>query len=345
MNPLTIDGAQGEGGGQILRSALTLSLLRRQPFRIERIRAGRAHPGLMRQHLACVEAAARIGLARVDGAHVGSTALEFEPQGLVAGHHEIEIGSAGSTLLVLQTILLPLLAADGPSRVRIHGATHNPRAPSADFVAEGFLPLLRRMGANATLSVERPGFMPAGGGVIEAVVGPSSLVALPLEDRGALRDVRIEALVCGLPREIAERELGVVARRLRLRADQCHVVERPRSEATGNALHAILQYQHLRVVVQALGRRGLRAEQVAQGLCEDVRRYMLGDGAVDEHLADQLLLPLVFAGGGSFTTGRPSGHLESNARLIEAFGAARIAIAPAQGDPAKTWLVRVDAVR
>lgn len=341
MQSLTIDGAQG--GGQILRSALTLSLLRRQPFRIERIRAVRPNPGLMRQHLACVEAAARVGLAHVEGAHLGSTVLEFAPQGIAPGHHEIEIGSAGSTLLVLQTVLLPLLAADSPSRVRIHGATHNPMAPSADFVAGAFLPLLRRMGANATFAVERVGFLPAGGGVVEAALAPSRLVPLQVDERGAPRETRIEALVSGLPREIAERELAVVARRLRLRADQCHVVERPRGEATGNALHAILQFQHVRVVVQALGRRGLPAEQVAQHLCDDVRRYLRCAGAVDEHLADQLLLPLVFAGGGTFTTGRPSAHLESNARLIEAFGAARITIEPAEGDPAGRWIVRVDA--
>jgi RNA 3'-terminal phosphate cyclase (ATP) len=340
MNTFTIDGAQG--GGQILRSALTLSLLRRQPFRIERIRAARPNPGLMRQHLACVEAAARVGLAHVEGAHLGSTALEFAPQGIAPGHHEIEIGSAGSTLLVLQTILLPLLAADGESRVRIHGATHNPMAPTADFVEHAYLGLLRRMGAAAGLSLARVGFVPSGGGLIEATLSPSRLVPPVLDERGTLREVRIEALVSGLSRDIAQRELAVVARRLRLREAQLHVVERPRGEAIGNALHAILQFQHARVVVQALGRRGLTAERVAEGLCDDVRRFLASDAAVDEHLADQLLLPLVCAGGGRFSTGRPSAHLESNARLIESFGAARIRMEPRDGDPAKAWSVQVD---
>lgn len=215
-------------------------------------------------------------------------------------------------------------------------------APSADFIAHSFLPMLHRMGGSATLAIERVGFMPAGGGSVRVEVAPSQLLPIRIADRGALHEVRIEALLSGLPRHIAERELTVVQRRLRLRSEQLRVVERPRGEATGNALHALLRFQHVQVTVQALGRRRVTAEQVAEGLCNDVRRHLLGPFAVDEYLADQLLLPLVCAGGGEFTTGTPSAHLRSNASLIEAFGAARIGIEPAESDPARQWRVRVD---
>jgi hypothetical protein len=152
----TLDGSQGEGGGQILRSALALSLVTGRPFRITRIRARRPKPGLMRQHLACVEAAARIGSATVDGAALGSTELTFEPGAVVAGNHEFKIGSAGSTMLLLQTILPPLLLAGQPSEIVLEGGTHNPFAPPFPFIEAAFLPLLRRMGFRVDAVLERP---------------------------------------------------------------------------------------------------------------------------------------------------------------------------------------------
>jgi RNA 3'-terminal phosphate cyclase (ATP) len=161
---ITLDGSQGEGGGQILRSALALSLVTGRPFRITRIRARRPKPGLMRQHVACMEAAARIGSATVDGAGLGSTELTFEPGAVAPGTYEFKIGSAGSTMLLLQTILPPLLLAEGPSEVTLEGGTHNPFAPPFPFIEQAFLPLLRRIGFRVEAVLQNPGFYPNGGG-------------------------------------------------------------------------------------------------------------------------------------------------------------------------------------
>ena len=161
---MTVDGSKGEGGGQVLRTALALSLVSGQPFRIDRIRAGRAKPGLMRQHLTAVRAAAAIGQARVSGDHIGSTELAFTPSRVAGGDYTFAVGSAGSATLVLQTVLLPLLLARESSRLTLEGGTHNPWAPPFDFLTRAFLPLVNRMGGRARASLIRPGFYPAGGG-------------------------------------------------------------------------------------------------------------------------------------------------------------------------------------
>src|SRR5262245_2007058 len=160
---ITIDGSAGEGGGQILRTALALSLVTARPFRIERIRAGRPKPGLLRQHLTAVQAAAKVGAARISGAEVGSLELTFEPTGLRGGAYDFAVGTAGSATLVLQTLLPALLRAREPSQLTIEGGTHNPYAPPFDFLARTFLPVLRRMGAAIEARLEAPGFYPAGG--------------------------------------------------------------------------------------------------------------------------------------------------------------------------------------
>jgi len=176
MNTLHIDGSVGEGGGQVLRTALSLAIVLRQPLSITRIRAGRAKPGLMRQHLAAVKAAQAISAADVCGAALGSSELHFVPHASSAGSHHIDIGSAGSAGLVLQTVLPPLLRADGPSRIAITGGTHNMLAPSTCFLQRCFLPQLAKMGASVTLEVVREGLFPAGGGQIVVQIEPISLV-------------------------------------------------------------------------------------------------------------------------------------------------------------------------
>src|SRR4051812_15499079 len=165
---IEIDGSEGEGGGQILRSALSLSICTGQPFRIVKVRANRDKPGLMRQHLTAVKAAAEICAGDVDGAELGSRALTFRPGKLAAGDYSFAIGTAGSCTLVLQTVLPPLLAAAGESRVRITGGTHNPAAPPFDFLLRSFLPQVVRMGADVSLELVTPGFFPRGGGEIRA---------------------------------------------------------------------------------------------------------------------------------------------------------------------------------
>lgn len=317
---LVIDGAMGEGGGQILRTALTLSLCLGRPFRIERIRARRRRPGLQRQHLAAVRAAAAVSDAEVSGAEPDSQTLLFRPGPVRAGEYRFDIGTAGSTTLVLQTILLPLLQAGEPSQVIITGGTHNPLAPPFEFLATAWLPLLRRMGADITLELERPGFHPAGGGRIRATIHPlARLSPLHLYDRGPVRALRAEALLCHLPRHIGERELRTIAAAFELPASQQRIREDPRAPSPGNAVSLCVESRELTEVFTALGRRGLPAEKVALQVVEDAREYLRAKVAAGRHLADQLLLPLALAGSGGFTTLPPSRHTTTNRAVIQRF--------------------------
>ncbi len=323
-NMLVIDGSQGEGGGQILRTALSLSILEQRPIRIERIRAGRAKPGLMRQHLTCVKAAAMISAADVRGAEPGSTTLEFVPHALVGGAQHFAIGTAGSAMLVLQTVLPPLLRADAPSRITIEGGTHNMLAPSASFIDHCFLPILRRMGAEIELEVERVGLYPAGGGRIVATIRPSLLRPVTLEARGERRGIGAEALVAAVPEHVALREITRVADRFKLRREQISHQNLGARTGPGNVLSVWAEFEHVCELVTSYGERGVSAETVADRACDELQRHLDSTAVVGEHLADQLLLPMVLAGGGSFLCGKPSAHLLSNAELINRFDGARI---------------------
>ena len=211
---ITIDGSEGEGGGQILRTALALSLVTGRPFRIDGIRAGRKKPGLMRQHLTAVHAATAVSGARVSGADLGSRALSFEPGQVRGGDYRLAVGTAGSATLVLQTVLPALLFAREPSRLTLEGGTHNPIAPPFDFLARTFLPILRRMGASVDARLETYGFYPAGGGRFTVAIEPcTTLGRLSLLERGDTR-VHARALVASLSENIAKRELSIVRERL-----------------------------------------------------------------------------------------------------------------------------------
>ena len=321
-----IDGASGEGGGQILRSALSLSIHTGKPFRIRRIRAGRSKPGLMRQHLACVQAGSVISGGGAQGAEVGSTELYFQPGIVRGGNYRFAIGTAGSTMLVLQTILLNLLSADAPSTLRIEGGTHTKAAPTTDFIEHSFLPMLQKMGADIRLKLRHPGFYPMGGGVVEVDITPSRLQPLDLIERGKLLSRTATAISCGLPHHIAERELAVLQQALQLRPTELQAKHLSARIGVGNALLLCLQFGEHQVALSALGERGLSAERVAERLAEDARKFLAQTAPVDEHLADQLLLPLVWAGGGRFRCEHATAHLHSNAEVIRAFGAAEVQI-------------------
>ncbi|MBK6726410.1 MAG: RNA 3'-terminal phosphate cyclase [Xanthomonadales bacterium] len=323
---LTIDGSQGEGGGQILRTALSLSILEQRPIRIERIRAGRAKPGLMRQHLTCVKAAAVISAADVRGAEPGSTTLEFVPHALVGGAQHFAIGTAGSAMLVLQTVLPALLHADAPSRITIEGGTHNMLAPSASFIDRCFLPILRRMGAEVELAVERVGLYPAGGGRIVATIRPSRLQPITLEARGERRGIGAEALVAAVPEHVALREITRIADRFKLRREQISHQNLGTRTGPGNVLSVWAEFEHICELVTSYGERGVSAETVADRAADALQAWLESDAVVGEHLADQLLLPMQMAGGGTFLCGQPSTHLRSNAELINRFDGARIDI-------------------
>ncbi|MFG0333848.1 MAG: RNA 3'-terminal phosphate cyclase, partial [Maioricimonas sp. JB049] len=212
---IEIDGAFGEGGGQIVRSSLTLSLATGQPVRIFNIRAGRKKPGLLRQHLTALQAAARVGNARVEGAEAGAREIRFWPGPVTGGTYRFSVGSAGSTTLVLQTILPVLLTADAPSNIVIEGGTHNPFAPPFPFLERTFVPLINRLGPHVSLTLHRPGYFPAGGGLLEVAVEPATTLGrLELAAPGEVRSIRATAIVANLPRHIAERELKIIGRDL-----------------------------------------------------------------------------------------------------------------------------------
>jgi len=319
---VTIDGSQGEGGGQILRTSLALSLISGQPLRIQNIRARRKRPGLLRQHLTAVRAAAEVGQGSgLEGAEFHSTELTFRPGQVRAGEFQFAIGSAGSTTLVLQTVLPPLLTAPGPSRVTVEGGTHNPMAPPFEFLALAFLPLLGRMGARVEISLERHGFYPAGGGRVRLEVSPPAsggLQPIDLFERGEPVRRRARAVVANLPRTVGEREVQQVQRRLGWSDDELQVDE-VASDGPGNALFLEVQCEHLTEVFTGFGEKGVRSERVADQAVWSLRRYLEAGVPVDEHLADQLLLPLALAGGGAFCTRPPSEHTRTNAAVIHAF--------------------------
>lgn len=322
-----IDGFFGEGGGQILRTSLALSLITGEPFRITRIRAGRKSPGLLRQHLTSVMAATRVGSARVEGAAPGSQELTFEPQTLNGGHYEFAIGTAGSTTLVLQTILVPLLVAREPSTVVLEGGTHNPAAPSFDFLTRSFLPIVARMGARVEATLERPGFFPAGGGRIVVAIEPASkLGTLELLERGAIVAKHARAVVANLPYDIARREIAVMAERTGWpeHSLQAHTITG--SIGPGNVVTIDIESEYVTEVVTAFGKRGVRAEDVAAHAVDEMQRYLDSNAAVGEHLADQLLLPMAVGGGGAFTTVHATPHTTTNAEVIAKFLGTRIVV-------------------
>jgi RNA 3'-terminal phosphate cyclase (ATP) len=317
---LTIDGSLGEGGGQILRSALALSVCLRRPFRIVNIRARRPKPGLRPQHLAALRAAAEIAGARVNGATLGAQTLTFEPGDIEAGAHRFAIGTAGSTMLVLQTVLPALLTASSASDLRLEGGTHNPRAPTFECLARAYLPLIGRMGPRIAIELERAGFEPAGGGAVRVRIEPAPrLDPLHLETRGALVRVAAEVLLSKLPAHIAEREATTLANELDIRAESVRIRSVDDSPGPGNVVSVLVESEHVTEVFAEFGRRGVPAERVAQRAALAAKRYLESDVPVGVHLADQLLLPLALAGGGSFVTLPPSAHTRTNIAVIQAF--------------------------
>ena len=318
MDMIELDGSHG--GGQLLRTALTLSLCTGTAFTLSGIRAGRSKPGLMRQHLASVNAAAKVGSARVSGAELGALALRFEPGGMVAGDYTFAIGSAGSTTLVLQTVLPALATASGPSTLRLEGGTHNPMAPTADFIAKTWLPRLRDVGYEASIELERPGFYPAGGGILRARIEPvPGLKECHFTERGAARGMVATALLSGLSADIGRRELEVMGQRFGLDEASLQLRSVRPANGPGNVLQLQAFFDQHEPVFSAHGERGVSAENVARKLADEVDAFLSCGACIDEHLSDQLLVPMALAGGGSFTTTTASGHLRSNAALIEKF--------------------------
>ena len=317
---LQLDGSQGEGGGQILRTALALSMCLGKPFAIHKIRATRAKPGLQPQHLAAVNAAATISAAEVKGAELGSQALSFVPKTVTGGNYQFAIGTAGSTTLLFQTLLPALMQAPHASELILQGGTHNPMAPPFEFLHQAFLPLINQMGPRINARLIRPGYVPAGGGELHIAIQPAShLQPLHIEHRGKLLETRAEVMLSHLPAHIAERELAVIVEALRLPFSSLQTHFDSSAIGPGNCVSIIIKSEMITEVFSALGKRGLPAEQVASEAVREASAYLASNIPVGHYLADQLLLPLALAGQGSFVTVSPSLHTTTNMAVITQF--------------------------
>ncbi|WP_201509633.1 RNA 3'-terminal phosphate cyclase [Psychrobacter alimentarius] len=337
---LKIDGSTGEGGGQIIRTALSLSMLTGTPIEITNIRAGRAKPGLMRQHLVCVQASQAISDAIVTGAQLGSTSFNFTPNTIQSGDYTFDIGSAGSTSLVLQTLLPALLFANtsvvSPSTVTIKGGTHNPLAPTTDFLNQAFVPALAKLGMHVNIERQKVGFAPIGGGVIKATITPflrrANTPSFTLIERGELVNIALVASVLNLEYDICKRELASAQASLiesgidkTLITTHSHKLQ---GMGEGNTCYAQVTHQvgdpstkqYHQEMFTLLGEKRSSAENMGNRLAGLVKRYLLNTNAlVDEYLTDQLLLPLALSGGGEFSARIISAHTETQAWLIEQF--------------------------
>ena len=352
-NTIEIDGSQGEGGGQILRTALALSLITGQAFSLINIRAKRPNPGLMRQHLACVQAAVAVGggpahCNAVDAegvaVQIGAGQLTFRPGPVRGGDYEFAIGSAGSCMLVLQTVLWPLALAAQPSNLTLRGGTHNPMAPSATFLSR-MAPYFSGAGqAVYALEVQRHGFYPAGGGEVQVRIAPppDGLAAIHLMERGARLEAWVECLHAGIPKGVAGRELEVLGRALGWTENQLRDRALRSNEGPGNALQVILQFEHITEVLTAFGEKSVSAEEVARKVLREVQAYLAHSAPVGEHLADQLMIPMALAAlqgkAGQYWATSLSEHTRTNASVIEQFLPLRFVMEPLDGG----WLVRVE---
>lgn len=349
---IQLDGSVGEGGGQILRTALALSLVTRRPFRLMRIRAGRSTPGLAAQHLASVHAAARIGAAEIHGAALRSQELVFRPSMPAAsGVYRFTIDTAGSTMLVLQTVLPALLLAAGESVVEITGGTHAKHAPMPEFIEHGFAPVIEKMGGGLRLEVVRHGFYPRGGGLIRATIQPATMLrGVDLTEACRYRTVTPRCLLSRVDPAIADREVETVSRLLAGRGiDGLRVTEPevPTLDALGqvSALVLILRHASGCEVVSELGERGFAPGEAAARACQEAKEVIEAGVAVGPHLADQIVLPMAIAaargGGGSvLSTVKPTGHTETNMETIRAFLAVELSARQEAGSE-RRWTVRV----
>ncbi|MGP1255637.1 MAG: RNA 3'-terminal phosphate cyclase [Kiloniellales bacterium] len=316
---IIIDGSMGEGGGQVLRSSLSLSAITDQPVRISNVRGKRPRPGLLRQHLTALLAAQQICDGHVSGAELGSREVTFHAGTVRAGEYSFSIGTAGSTSLVLQTVLPILLHADGPSKITLKGGTHNPSSPSFDFLKTAYFPALRAIGYRVDARLSHYGFFPAGGGEIEVEILPTRETrAFALEDRGAEVSRRLECVISNLSSHIAERELGVAGSALDVPEDARHTATR-HSMGPGNVLCASLKFANVTALFTEFGRQGVSSEKVASNLSKAAKAFLESSAAVTPHLADQLLLPMALAKGGLFTTLAPNLHARTNAEVIGKF--------------------------
>jgi RNA 3'-terminal phosphate cyclase (ATP) len=341
---IVINGSYGEGGGQVLRTSLTLSTLLGEPLRIENVRAKRRKPGLQAQHLTGVRAIAQICDAELEGADLGSLTLTFRPMSSPrAGEYSFDVaearkgGSAGATSLVFQTLLLPLAFARGQSRLTIRGGTHVAWSPPFHYLKYVYLPTLARMGVEARVEIERWGWYPIGGGEMTAAIrgqGESYLCGLDLVERGELKLLWGISATSNLPAHIGQRQKKRAEEYLRKRGfdPRIEIVEAP-SQGQGTVVFLAAEYEHAVAGFSSLGERGKPAEKVAEEACREFIEYHQSGACLDKHLADQLILPMALASGPSaFTTCEITQHLLTNVWVVEQFLDVRFEIEGEEGE-------------
>lgn len=321
---IEIDGSQGEGGGQMVRSSLALSAMTGKTLRFNHIRGGRTKPGLLRQHLTGVKAIAAICDADVSGDELRSSTLSFASSSIRGGEYSFQVGSAGSAVLVAQTILPVLMLADAPSTVIIGGGTHAAWAPPFDFFQRCFLPQLTRMSANVTVSIRSHGFYPAGGGVIEIRVVPSpSLCGLELIDREGDLNPKVTAWVSRIPVTVGGRECDVIRRKTGWSESDFEVVDITDSRGPGNVVMIECGFDNVTELFIGFGKVGVMAEQVARSTLREARQYLASNAPVGEYLADQLLMPIGIAATqgreSEFRTMRLSQHCKTHIDILQRF--------------------------
>lgn len=338
---LDINGSIGEGGGQVLRSSLALSILTGIPIHLTSIRSGRAKPGLQPQHLKAVEAAAAISSGQVQGAAVNSREIFFTPGGIHGGRYHFDIGTAGSSSLVLHTIYLPLAlaapsGASNPSRITITGGTHVPFSPCFHYLEQMWLPTLQTCGLWIRAEMDRAGFYPQGGGIVQVHIRPqAALQPLLRLERGGLLRIRGITAVANLDEAVAKRQKHQALRRLEpiCQDTKIETVILP-SIGKGTMLLLQAEFEQAACCYFGLGALGKRAETVADEAVDALQRFLSSGAAVDEYLADQILLPLTFAAGESrFQTARVTLHLITNAAIINTFFPGSVQILGEEGLP------------
>jgi len=344
QSALSIDGSLGEGGGQVLRTSLALALITGRPFTLRNIRSRRTKPGLLAQHLKAVEAAGEIGKAKVEGNRLRSQTLVFEPTGLSCGNFHFDIGTAGSTSLVLQTILPPLSFATASSTVALIGGTHVPWSPCFHFLEMHWLHYMRKIGFDIRLELDAAGFYPRGGGRVLATVRPvSRLSPLCLTNRGPLKRIRGISAVANLNDSIAERQKLQAVKRLNdlSRAIEIAILRLP-SPSKGSLLLLLAEFENCQCCFYGLGALGKPAESVADEAVNEFLGFVATDGTIDHYLCDQLVLPLALASGVSqIRTSKVTQHLTTNAEIVKLFLPVSIDVEGAIGQPG---LVRIRGI-
>jgi RNA 3'-terminal phosphate cyclase (ATP) len=334
---IEIDGSLGEGGGQVLRSSLSLSLLTGKAFKLFNIRARRKpKPGLQPQHLMSVRAAAGIGAAKIAGASIGSSVLNFEPGTIAPGRYRFDIGTAGATSLVLHTIYLPLAwHASGPSEVVLTGGTHVMKSPCFHFLDTTWRAYLERIGLKIRLEMKRPGFYPRGGGEVVAHIQPCShLESLNLTKRPAITKATGFSAVAGLPEHIAKRQARRAAELLKRKGIAASIELQEWEGGPSSVLGVVFDEAPISTFFYGLGERGKPAETVADDAAEEAIAYAESNAPIDEHSADQLILPLVFADGASeYRVSRITQHLLTNFEVVKRFVEREIYCEGEEGSP------------